>query len=142
MCKGDRGGHKLRRFVAGKAEHHSLIACAILAVIALLAELAFKSFVHAHSDVGALLVDRGQDRAGVAVKAVFRVVIADFVNGFAHNGRNVNIAVGGYLAHYHDHARSCDTFAGNACLGVVCKDGVEYCVGNLVTDLIGMSLSD
>jgi hypothetical protein len=52
----DRRGHQLRRFVAGVAEHHTLVAGA--------------ACVDALGDVARLLVDRRNHRAGVRVEAV------------------------------------------------------------------------
>jgi len=62
---GQRDGsrHQLGGLVAGIAEHHALIAGAAL--------------VNALSDIARLLVDGGNDRTGVGVKAVQGVVVAD-----------------------------------------------------------------
>ena len=59
----DRRGHQLRRFIAGIAEHHSLVAGA--------------AGVDAHGDVAGLFVDGGDHGAGVGVEAVEGVVVAD-----------------------------------------------------------------
>jgi hypothetical protein len=56
--------------VAGVAEHHALVACALLLVEAL-------TLGDALRDVGGLLLDRHEDRAGAAVEAHARVRVAD-----------------------------------------------------------------
>ena len=68
--EGNRQRHELRRLVAGIAEHHALVARAVGEVVAALAGLELEALVDAHGDVAALLVNRGEDGAGVAVEAV------------------------------------------------------------------------
>ena len=74
--QGDGQGHQLRRLVAGVAEHHALVAGAV-AQLAVGALLVLQGLVHPQGDVGGLLVDVGDDAAGVAVKAVLGPVVAD-----------------------------------------------------------------
>ena len=138
---GQRDGqrHQLRRLVAGEAEHHALVARAVVerAVAGL---LALERLVHAEGDVRALLVDVRDDGAGLAVKTVLRTVVADLAHGLAHDLRDVHVAVGRDLAHdVHDAGRD-RALAGDAAVRVLRQNGVEDRVGHLVADLIGMSL--
>ena len=140
---GQRNGqrHELRRLVAGEAEHHALIARAVVerAVAGL---LALERLVDAEGNVRALLVDVRDDGAGLAVKAVFCAVVADLAHGLAHDLRDVDVAVGRDLAHdVHDAGRD-RAFAGDAAVRVLRQNGVEDRVGDLVADLVGMSLRD
>ena len=64
-----RKRHKLGRIVAGVAEHHTLVPCAVKVVGIVFSPLIFKRAVNPQRDVGRLLVYRGNDRAGAAVKA-------------------------------------------------------------------------
>ena len=98
--------------------------------------------VNAVGYVGALLVDGGDDRDVVAVKAVFRAVIAYLAHGLAHDGGDVRIAVGGYFAKDGHHAGGGGAFAGHAGHFVVGEDGVQNRVGYLVAELVGMTLGD
>ncbi len=68
----DRQRHQVGGLVAGVAEHHALVAGALQveAVLAGLARADLLARVDALGDVGALLVDRDDDAAGVAVEAV------------------------------------------------------------------------
>ncbi|CDB87766.1 putative uncharacterized protein PY07799 [Firmicutes bacterium CAG:170] len=129
---GDGGGHQLLRFVAGKAEHHALIASTGLGRVVV-------GGVHAHGDIGGLLVDGGQDRAAAAVEAAFGVVIADAGDGIARNARDVHIAARGDFAHDQNEAGRGRAFTGDARLRVLRQNGVQNAVGDLVADLVGMS---
>ena len=139
--KGDGQGHKLGRLVAGVAEHHALVARAVLK-LAVLAGLGLKRAVNAHGDVAGLLVYIDDDAAGVAVKAVLRPVIAYLTHDLARELGDIDIALRAYLAHDVDKAGGGRRLAGDAALGVGGKDGVEHGVGDLVADLIGMPLGD
>ena len=80
----DRQRHELRRLVAGVAEHHALIARAVIERV-LAGLLALERVVDAEGNVGALLVDVRDDGAGLAVKAILGAVIADLAHGLAHD---------------------------------------------------------
>ena len=78
----DRQRHQLFCLAAGIAEHHALVAGAVLQ-LGVRVLLALQRAVHAERDVAGLLVDVGDDAAGVAVKAVLGPVIADGADDFA-----------------------------------------------------------
>ncbi len=134
MGVADRGGHKLLRFVAGKAEHHALIACAGGFVVI--------GRVYAHGDILGLLVYGGQHGAGVSVEASLRGVVADVQQGAASDLGDIHVAVAGDLAGHQDHAGSSQGFTGHAGHGVLRQKGVQNAVRDLVADLVGMSLGD
>ena len=69
----DRQRHQLFGLVAGVAEHQALVAR--------------PARVHAHGDVGGLLVDGGDDRAGLVVEAVLGAGVAHALDGLAHDRR-------------------------------------------------------
>ena len=75
----------------------------------------------------------------MAVKAGVRPVVADAADGLAGDFGDIHIAVGGDLAHDQHHAGGCGALAGDARIGVLGEDCVQYAVGDLVTDLVGMS---
>ena len=79
----DRRGHEVRRLVARVAEHEALIAGALLLVHAL-------AFGHALGDVGALLLDRRDHRAGVGVEAHLGARVPDVAHGLADDLRVVD----------------------------------------------------
>ena len=128
---GNRRGHQLFRFAAGKAEHHALVAGAGIVGVA-------EGMVHAHGDIAGLLVNRGEDCAGAVVEAA-ALGITDSADGFSCDGGDIHVAVGGNFAHHEHHARGCRALAGDACFGVLRQDGVEHAVGDLVAHLIGVT---
>ena len=135
----DGKGHQLFGFVAGKAEHHALIARADHVNFAVAQTvLHFVGAIHAHGDVGGLFVDGGDDGAGVAVKAGFVAVIANADNDVARDLGNVDITVGGQLTHDRDKAGGDGGFASDMRLGVKFENRVQHRVGNLVAHLVRM----
>ena len=141
LGNGDSQRHQLRCLVAGIAEHHALVAGAVVQ-LGITAGLGLQRLVHSHSDIAALLVDIGNNGAGIAVKTILCAVIADVQHHLPGNLGNVHIAVGGDLPHDVDQARGSTGLAGHAAIGILFQNGVQYRVGDLVTDLVRMSLSD
>src|SRR6516225_6603485 len=80
----DGGGHVILGFVGGVAEHHALIAGA--------------ARIHAHSDVARLFVDAGDHRAGIRVKTVERVIVADGLHYATDHLLEINVSLGGDFA--------------------------------------------
>ena len=113
MRKAYRKRHALGGLIAGIAEHHALIAGACIVGVGI-ALFRFKALINAHCYIRRLTVDGADDRKGMAVEAVLGFIVADIKNDIAHEPRNVDIAVGRNLAHYHYHARGRAAFAGNA----------------------------
>ena len=133
--------HQLRGVVAGKAEHHALVARTVV----LLGDAGFLGFqraVNTQRDVAGLLVDRGDDAAGVAVKAKFCAVVADVADNLARDFGDVDIALGADLTHHQHHAGGDGGLTGYAAVRILLEDCVEHCVGDLVADLVGMSFGD
>ena len=91
LCKRDRHRHKLGGFVAGKAEYHTLVACAGVLIVLHFAALCFKRLINAHCNVGRLTVDSGDNAAGVAVEALVAVIVADAANGFTCDGLKIGL---------------------------------------------------
>ncbi len=137
LCDGDSQGHQLRRLVAGIAEHHALVAGAVVQ-LALTGGFGLVALVHAQGDIAGLLVDIGDNGAGVAVKAAFGGVVADVQHHLAGDLGDIHIAAGGDLAHDVDQAGGGAGLAGHAAIGVLLKDRVQHRVADLVADLVGM----
>ena len=136
--QGDRQRHQLGGLVAGVAEHHALVAGAVVQR-GVAAGLGLQGLVHAHGDVAGLLVDVGDDAAGGAVEAVLGPVIADVQDHLAGDLGDVHVAVGGDLTHDVDEAGADAGLAGHAAVGVLGQNGVQNGVADLVADLVGMS---
>ncbi len=139
--EGNRQRHQLGCLVAGVAEHHALIAGAVVQLV-VAGLLGFQGLVHAQRDIAGLLIDVGDDGAGVAVKAIGGVVVADVTDHLAGDLGNIHIAGGGDLAHNVDKARGSGGLAGHAAIGILLENGVQNGVADLVADLIGMSLGN
>ena len=122
--------HQLRGLIAGIAKHHALVACT--------ADL----IVGAKGDIGALAVHIGDDGAGVGVKAELGAGVADIGHDLADDLLEIDIAVGGDLAHDVHKAGGCTGLAGHTGIGVVGQNFVQNGIRDLVADLVGMSFGD
>ena len=78
--------------------------------------------VGAEGDVGALAVDVGDDGAGVGIESELCAGIADVSHDLADDLLEIDIAVGGDLAHDVDKTGRCAGLAGHAGIGVVGQD--------------------
>ena len=124
----DRQRHQLGRLAAGVAEHQALVPG--------------PAGVDAHGDVRRLLVDRGDDRAGLVVEPVLRARVADVLDGLPDDRRKVGVRRGGDLAGDEREPGGDQGLAGHAAHGVLGDQRVEDGVGDLVGDLVGVSLGD
>ena len=68
------------------------------------------------------------------------VVVSYFVDHLSCDGRDIGVALGCYFAHNDDSAGGAEALAGHAGVGIFLNDFVQYRIGNLVADLVGMSL--
>ena len=133
--------HIFRRFVAGIAEHHALIARAGCK-IGFLAGFCFERAIHAKRDVRGLFAKRNEDGAGFAVKAVGGIVIADVADDAAHEGGDVKRRICGDFAHHEREARRDAALTCHAGLRIFRKAGVQHRVGKLIADFVRMSVRD
>ena len=139
----DRQRHELGRLVGGVAEHQALVAGALQVVpVAGGAGALLVRGVDALRDVGALLVERHRDAAGLGVEAVLGARVADAADRRADDGRDVDVGGGRDLAGHHDLPGGDERLAGHAAERVVGQDRVEDPVRDLIGDLVGVSLGD
>jgi len=103
--------HQLGGFVAGKTEHHALVAGA--------------ARVHAHRNVGRLRLDQVVHAAGVGIEPIGGVVVADVVDGAARDALNVHVGLGGDFAGHNASAGGDQHFARHAAGGIVRQDRVQ-----------------
>src|ERR1044072_7899464 len=120
-----REGHQLCRLVAGEPEHKPLVSCA--------------ARIDAHGDVWRLFVDRRQNGASVAIKAVFGACITYFSNGFTCHLRKINLGVRRDFASNDNQPRRHERLAGDTSGAILCKDCIKDCVRNLVGYFIWMA---
>ncbi len=83
MGQSNRHRHQLRRFVAGKSEHQSLIAGPLLFVESL-------AFGDPLGDIGGLFIQRDHHRAGLIIETIRSIGIADLFDGIPDDFRDVN----------------------------------------------------
>ena len=155
----NRHRHEGLRLLAGITEHHALVTCAHRLIdVFRLAVLRLERLVDALRNVGRLLVDGVQNAAGRAIEAVLRAIVANLADDVAHDGRHVDIGLRANLARHDDHARRGHGLAGAAHLrhigglarrrdvalllklGFLLEDRVENRVGNLIADLVRVTL--
>ncbi len=124
----DRHGHQLFGLVAGIAEHQALIARA--------------AGVNAHGDVRRLVVDRGNNGAGLGVEAILSAGIPNVANHFPGQVAKVDVGVRGDFARYQHQSGSNQGLARHAAARIVLQHRIENGIGNLVGDFIGMALGN
>ena len=131
MTQRERQGDIERCLVGGVAEHHTLVAGALLESLVAL---------NATVDVGALLVHGKQHAARVAVEAQLAAVVADFVDYAPRRFLHVDICITLDFAGNNHLAGSNEGLAGYFRLGIAGKELVEDGIADLVGNLVGMPL--
>ena len=120
-------------FVGGIAEHQALVAGPLI--------LGFGT-IDPLGDVHALLADQVEHAAGVAIEAHVRRGIADIVDDATNQIFQVDPGGGRDFAGHDGDTGLDHGFAGHACLLVAGDDGIQHRVGNLIGDLVRVSLGD
>ena len=103
----NRERHQLRRFIAGIAEHHALIAGALFLVQPF-------AFGNALRNIRRLLLDRGKNRAGVAVESHGGIGVTDIAHHFADDIDVRHLGPAGNFAGNDDHAGLRQALAGDS----------------------------
>ena len=138
----DRQRHQLGGVVARVAEHQALVAGTLLVERVDATGAVLVGRVDALGDVGALLADRHLDAAGGAVEALGGGVVADAEHGVAHDLGDLDVGLGRDLTGDVHESGGHHRLDGDAAAGVLVEHGVEDRVGDLVTDLVRVSLGD
>ncbi|GFO81712.1 MAG: hypothetical protein A49_13390 [Methyloceanibacter sp.] len=129
----DRCRHQRVRFAAGIAEHDALVARALVLVLR-------RVGIHAHGDIGRLLVQVVLERGEVPVEAL--LLVADFADS-APRRRLDGVAGHAFraadLAGKHNMVGGDERLARDAGERIGCKVKVHHRVGNAVADFIGMA---
>ena len=108
--------HILWRLIGGIAKHDPLVSRAVILEGAMVETL---------GNVGGLLFNGDEDVAGLVVKALLRVVVANVLDGIADDFLVVELGLGRDLAKDHDHARLGSRLAGDLRRRVLFKAGIE-----------------
>jgi hypothetical protein len=92
-------------------------------------------------DIGGLLLDGDKKVKGLVVETLGRVIVTDVLDSVTDNLLVVDLGLGGDLAEDHDHAGLGGSLASNLGHGVLGQAGVEDGIGNLIGDLVGVTLT-
>jgi hypothetical protein len=127
-------GEELGCLVSGITEHDTLVTSTELLESLLV--------VKTLSDIGRLLLNGDEQVAGLVVKTLGRVIIADVLDGVTDDLLVVELGLGGDLTEDHDHTGLGGSLASNLGEGILPKASIEDSVGNLISDLVGVALTD
>ncbi len=115
---GERNGkrHVLRGLIGSIAKHDALVTRAVILERAMVKTL---------GNIGRLLLNGNEDVAGLVVKALGRVVVANVLDSIADNFLVVELGLGRDLTKDHDHARLGCRLAGDLGKRVLFKASIE-----------------
>ena len=139
MGEVERYGHVVFGFVGGITEHHALVAGTLVFFRCLVGSLMVDA-VDTTIDVVALLMDGTEDAAGVAVKLVFGLGVADILDGIAGDGLQVDVHIAVHLTHDDHLSGGYKTLTSHPGTLVVGEELVEDGIADLVGHLVGMTL--
>ena len=135
--QGDGQGHPLRGLITGKAEHHTLVAGA--QAIGINGFLGLQRHVYPLGDIRRLGVQRAADLTGISIKAILRFGITNFPDDLACDLDVIYRSRGRYFSHDVYRTGLCGGFAGTAGIGIDSEQGVQYTIGDLIADFVGMT---
>lgn len=125
---------ELRGLVGGVAEHDTLVTSTELLEGLLVVETL--------GDIGRLLLNGDEEVEGLVVEALGGVIVSDVLDGLADDLLVVELGLGGDLTEDHDHTGLGGSLASDLGEGVLSQAGIEDGIGNLIGDLVGVTLTD
>ena len=122
-------GEQLWGLVGGISKHDTLVTSTKL----------LKGFIVVQTlgNVGRLLLNGNEHIAGLVVKALGGVVVADVLDGTTDDLLVVKVSLGGDLAKNHNHARLGSRFTGHLGERIFSEAGIEDGIGDLITGQSG-----
>ena len=111
----NRQRHEFRSLIARIAEHHPLIAGALFFMQAF-------AFGHTLRNIRRLLLDRGENSAGIAIKPHGRIGVADFTHYLANDIGIAHLGFAGDLSGDHNHASFRQALTGHAAIRIAALD--------------------
>lgn len=127
-------GEELRGLVGSIAEHDTLVTGTELLESLLVVETL--------RDIGRLLLNGDEQVAGLVVETLGGVIVADVLDSFTDDLLVVEVGLGGNFTEDHDHAGLGGSLASNLGEGVLGEAGIEDGIRNLISDLVGVTLTD
>ena len=140
MRENDRQRHQLSGLATGVAEHHALVPGAEQLELIVVAGPRLHRTVDAQRDVGRLFVDGNAHAARFGVEADRRTRITDLAHDLARKLRNIDVGPRRHLAGDVNLTGDGERFDRDARHRVVFDQSVEHRVGNLIGELIWMTL--
>ena len=139
LCQSDGQWHEFRRLIGGITKHHALVTGTNGIGFIQFAFTGFERLINALRDIRGLFVKGYQNTAGLVVKTISCIGIADFLNGAADNLGNIHIAAGRNFTDHMHLTGSHQCFTRHTALWVLGDNRVQNTVGNLVSHFIGMT---
>ena len=121
--------HIVFGFIAGKTEHHALVARALFFVEAL-------SGSHSLRNIRRLSSERRQDRAGIGIKAQRRVDKTNITHHLPNHFHITDLGARCDFTRYDDHAGFDHRFARHPTVRILFDQGVQDAVRYLVTHFV------
>ena len=131
----DGHGHEFGGFVGGKTEHQPLVPGPLFGKKPLV-------FIDALGDVERLVIDAGDHRTGLPVKAHLGGGVADIADGLPDNLGHFHVAIRGDLAGDKRDTGGDHGFASDPAFGILGHDGIEDGIGNGVGHFVRMAFGD
>lgn len=136
QCVGELEGQweELWGLIGGITEHDTLVTGTEL----------LKSLVVVKTlgDIWGLLLNGDEDVASLVVKSLGGIIISDVLDGTADNLLVIELGLGGNLTKNHHHTGLGSGLASNLGERVLSQAGIENGIGDLISDLIWVSLTD
>ena len=127
-------GEELRGLVGGVAEHDTLVTGTEL--------LEGLLVVKTLSDIRRLLLNGDEQVEGLVVETLGGVIVTDVLDGVTDDLLVVESGLGGDLTEDHDHTSLGGSLASNLGEGILSQTGIEDGIGDLISDLVGVTLTD
>lgn len=134
VCQLKGQWEELRGLISGITEHDTLVTSTEL----LKSLLVVKTL----GDIGGLLLNGNENVAGLVVEALCGVIVTDVLDGTTDDLLVVKLGLGGNLTEDHDHTGLGCGLASNLGERVIGQAGIEDGIGDLISDLVWVTLTD
>jgi hypothetical protein len=134
VCQLKGQWEKLWGLVGGISKHDTLVTGTKL--------LKSLIVVKTLSDIWGLLLNGDQKVAGLVVEALGRVIVTNVLDGITDGLLVVEFGLGGNLTKDHDHTSLGGSLASDLGEGILTQAGIENGIRDLISDLIGVALSN
>jgi hypothetical protein len=120
--------------IGGISEHDTLVTSTELLERLLVVETL--------RDIWRLLLNSNKNVASLVVETLSRIIVTDVLDGTANDLLVVELGLGGDLSEDHYHTSLCGSLASNLGERVLSQTGVKNSIGDLIGDLVWVTLTD